>query len=404
MLRRSATGRRDVARVILPLGLHQIFAWGTSYYLLTVLAGPIARDTGWPLTFVTAGISVGLVSSGLVSPFVGRSIQRFDGARVLAAGSLLLAAGLAGMALAPSLLLYLIAWAVLGAGMGGALYDAAFSTLGTLYGVRARGAITTLTLFGGFASTVCWPLSAGLVENFGWREACAIYAGLHLLVSAPLMFFVLPRRALDRAADVPQPEQGPATPAHPALMPLLTAIFVAGSAIFAIVSIHLLTLLRGLGLALAASVALGALIGPSQVGARVVEMAFGVRYHPIFTLVTASALICAGIALLWSDFVVVAVCLVLYGAGNGIWSISRGTVPLALFGAKDFPRHMGRLARAAFLSQAIAPFLGALAIERFDAGASLAALAMLAALNLALVLTLIGVMTKNEARLCDNRS
>ena len=392
MLRRSvATGRRAAARVIVPLGLHQIFAWGSSYYLLTVLAGPIARDTGWPLTWVTAGISVGLVSSGLVSPFAGRSIQRLGGARVLAIGSLLLAAGLACMALAPSLPFYLLAWAVLGAGMGSALYDAAFSTLGTLYGVRARGAITTLTLFGGFASTVCWPLSAWLVENAGWRETCLAYAALHLFVSAPLMFFALPRRAVERTADVPEHEGTAAPPAHSALMPLLAAIFVAGSAIFAIVSIHLLTLLQGLGIALAAAVALGALIGPSQVGARVVEMAFGVRYHPVFTLMTASALICAGIALLWSGYVVAAACLMLYGAGNGIWSISRGTVPLALFGAKNFPRNMGQLARAAFLSQAVAPLAGAIAIERFGANASLGALAVLAAVNLALVLALASI-------------
>ena len=392
MLRRSAaTGRRDAARVIVPLGLHQIFAWGSSYYLLTVLAGPIARDTGWPLTWVTAGISVGLVSSGLVSPFAGRSIQRLGGARVLAIGSLLLAAGLGGMAVAPSLPFYLLAWAVLGAGMGSALYDAAFSTLGTLYGVRARGAITTLTLFGGFASTVCWPLSAWLVENVGWREACMVYAALHLVVSAPLMFFALPRRAVERTADAPEHEGTAAPPTHPALMPLLTAIFVAGSAIFAIVSIHLLTLLQGLGIALAAAVALGALIGPSQVGARVVEMAFGVRYHPVFTLMTASALICAGIALLWSGYIVAAACLMLYGAGNGIWSISRGTVPLALFGAKNFPRNMGQLARAAFLSQAVAPLAGAIAIERFGANASLGALALLAAVNLALVLALAAI-------------
>jgi MFS family permease len=380
---------RNQVRVIVPLGIHQILAWGSSYYLLTVLASPIALDTGWPLAWVTAGFSLGLLSSGLFSPLVARGIVRFGGARVLALGSFLLASGLAGLALSPNLPCYLIAWVVLGAGMGSALYDAAFSTLGNLYGADARRAITSLTLFGGFASTVCWPLSAALVENFGWRGACGFYAAVHLLVSVPGLLAALPRHSGEMGGE------GSPTGAQPVArrkgMLLLTLIFITGSAIFSIVSIHLLTFLQALGFALATAVGLGTLIGPSQVGARVVEILFGARYHPVWTLVTAATLICLGISLLYTELIFPAVCLILYGAGNGIWSISRGTVPLALYGPADYPHIMGRLAKAAFLAQAVAPMVAALAIESFGERVSLFGLASLAALNLTLILLLLSL-------------
>ncbi len=385
------------ARILVPLGFHQILAWGTTYYLLTVLAGPIARDTGWPLTWVTAGFSVGLVSSGMVSPMVGRAIVRFGGSRVLATGSLLLAAGLTGLALAPNLPLYLLAWVVLGFGMGGALYDAAFSTLGSIYGASARSAITTLTLFGGFASTVCWPLSALLVETIGWRGACLSYAAAHLVYSVPVLLLALPRHpTVLKPAHAPDaaPPPGHAPPRRGSML-LLTLIFIGGSAVFSIMSIHLLTFLQALGLPLAAAVALGALIGPSQVGARVIEILLGRHYHPVWTLMTSAFLVCLGIALLFSGFLLPAACLVLYGAGNGIWSIARGTVPLALFGPADFPRILGALAKAAFLSQAAAPLLGALAITHFGENATVLGLAALAFLNLGLVALLVAMTVRH---------
>jgi MFS family permease len=157
--------------VIGALGLVQIIAWGSSYYLIAVLAKPIADDTGWPLTWVIGGTSVGLLTAGLISQEVGHAIQKHGGRPVLVASTMLLAAGLLGLGFAPSLPFFFAAWVVLGLGMGAGLYDAAFGTLGRLYGTEARSAITTLTLYGGFASTICWPLSALLVEQLGWRGA-----------------------------------------------------------------------------------------------------------------------------------------------------------------------------------------------------------------------------------------
>ena len=141
-----------------------------------MLAAPIVADTGWSLGWVVGGVSIGLLVAGLIAPRVGAIIERRGGRPVLAASSLLYAAGLAGIGLAPTLPVYLLAWVVLGGGMGTGLYDAVFAALGKLYGKEARTPITNLTLFGGFASTVCWPLSAFLAESVGWRGACLIYA------------------------------------------------------------------------------------------------------------------------------------------------------------------------------------------------------------------------------------
>ena len=145
--------------VVSALGVAQILAWGSSYYLPAVLAKPIATDTGWSLTWVVGGLSAGLLASGIVSSVTGGLIQRKGGRPVLMAGAVLLASGLTVMGLAPNLPVYFFAWVLMGIGMSASLYDAGFGTLGRLYGKNARSAITSLTLFGGFASTVCWPLN-----------------------------------------------------------------------------------------------------------------------------------------------------------------------------------------------------------------------------------------------------
>ncbi len=315
-------------RLVIPvLGVTQILAWGSSYYLLAVLAKPIASDTGWPPGWVVGGLSLGLLTAGLVSPRVGDSIQRHGGRPVLAVSAVLLSLGLAGVALAPVLPIYLGSWLVLGAGMGAGLYDAAFATLGWLYGQRARTPIATLTLFGGFASTACWPLSAMLVSEFGWRGTCLIYAGIHLVVLLPLYLFALPRDPKRRVATpaehpgdaLPHSRAtGPAPAGSTMLFVLLAAAIMVGSMISTAVSVHLLTILQDRGVALAAAVALGAVVGPSQVGARAIEMLISRYHHPIWTMVASTVLVATGIGALWAGLPLVSAALVFYGGGIGI--------------------------------------------------------------------------------------
>lgn len=375
--------------VISALGVVQILAWGSSFYLLGVLAAPIAADTGWPLAWVFGGLTLGLLAAGLVSPQVGRIIGERGGRPVLALSALFLATGLVVLGLAPSLWVFLVGWLLVGLGMGCGLYDPAFATLGRLYGAEARPAITTLTLWGGFASTVSWPLSAFLLDHGGWRWACFVYAGLQLVVSLPLILTLIPPAPARPvgATDNPAPVVALA-PAERWPFLLMAGVLILGGAIMSLLSAHILTLLQARGVPLASAVTFGALIGPAQVAARVVEMAFKGRHHPLWTLTAAMILVAVGIVMLALDLPLVALALILYGAGNGIYSIARGTVPLALFGAERYAPLLGRLARPGLVAQALAPPLGAYVLAQGGADATFALLAGMALLNVVLVAAL----------------
>ncbi|WP_279356745.1 MFS transporter [Methylobacterium indicum] len=377
--------------VISALGVVEILAWGSSFYLPAVLAGPIAADTGWPLAWVVGGLSIGLLVAAIASPRVGIAIHRHGGRPVLATAALLLASGHVVLGLAPNLAVFLTGWLLLGLGMGCGLYDPAFATLGRLYGAEARPAITTLTLWGGFASTVCWPLSAFLVEQVGWRGACLAYASLHLLVTLPLVLGLIPRAsALPTGPDAGHRDEAPLTSRERRGFLLMAGVLVLGGTVMALVSVHLIALLQARGVALAAAVSYGALIGPAQVGARIIEMANKGRHHPLWTLTVAMVLVALGLAILATGIPAVAVALVLYGAGNGIYSIARGTVPLAIFGVERYPVLVGRLARPGLIAQALAPSLGAVALTYGGADATYGLLLALALANVGLAVALWG--------------
>ena len=379
----TAAGRPR-AVIVAALGVIQIFAWGSTYYLMAVMAGPIAADTGWSTAALSAGLSAGLLVAGLAAPAAGRLIQATGGRPVLAGGMVLFAAGLMLLAAAPNIAVYLAAWAVLGLGMAAGLYDAAFSTLGCLFGRDARAAITQLTLWGGFASTICWPISAWLVEAAGWRGACLAYAALHLCVTLPASLLLLPRRppVAEPAAQGAEGGGGPA-PDLAGLRDLrFLCIVVAGVALSMLVTIwstHFVTLLTAAGHSIAAAIALGTLIGPSQVAARVREMLGRGRHHPIWTMGAASGLVFLGFLGLKLGIPASAT-LVAYGAGNGLFSIARGALPLTLFGPERYAQTMGRLALPMLLASAAAPSIGAAAIALVGPGGTLALLAGAAAL------------------------
>ena len=349
--------------VISALGVVQILTWGSSFYLLSVLAAPMTQDTGWPLGWVIGGLSLGLLVAGLVSPRVGAFIGEHGGRPVLAFASIALALGLTGLALAPNVAAYLAAWLLVGLGMGTGLYDPAFATLGRLYGAEARPAITTLTLWGGFASTVCWPLSAFLIEQVGWRGTCLAYAGLHLAVTLPLVLLLIPQppvRIITRLESAMPTIRLEGRERRAFL--LMAGVLTLGGTVMAMVSVHLITLLQARGVALTSAVAYGALIGPAQVGARIVEMAGKGRHHPLWTLTAAMILVVLGVAMLTAGLPLVGLALVLYGAGNGIYSIARGTVPWPCSVPSATPRSSAGSPRPGLVAQALAPSIGAVVL------------------------------------------
>jgi MFS family permease len=380
------------------LGITLILSWGSSYYLPAVLAVPIAQDTGWPLPWVVSGLSIGLLVGGLASPVVGRIIHRQGGRMVLASGSVLLAAGLTSLALAPSVAAFLCAWVVLGAGMSAALYDAAFGTMGRLYGREARSAITTLTLWAGFASTLCWPLSAWLVEAYGWRNACLAYAALHVAVALPVHLLLIPSAepADDQATATDAGRDRSSSGSTPILIfVLLAGIQTLAALVASTLSVHLLALLQMRGLTAVEAVSLGALIGPAQVGARVLEMLVGRRHHPVAAMTVSIGLIATGVALLALHVPLPGLALILYGGGNGLHTIARGALPLVLFDPRHYSLFLGRLALPSLLVQAGAPTLGAWLLVG-DGTLMLSVLAGAAVVALAFCLLLAGVVRRVE--------
>ncbi|RVT81811.1 MFS transporter [Rhodobacteraceae bacterium CCMM004] len=375
--------------VVSALGVVMIFTWGSTIYLMAVLAVPVAEETGWGLPAVTGALSAGFLLAGLVSPAVGRLIARHGGRPVLAGGCAVIATGLATLAIAPSLPVFWVGWLILGAGMAAGLYDPAFATLGRLYGSAARGPITHLTLWGGFASTVCWPLSAAMLEAWGWRGVAAAYAVVNVAVLVPLVLVAVPR-APARPAAVPETPGAATALVGPeaGLFTLLAAMVVLHGLMVVTMSTWLFAFLQAQGMSLGEAVALGALIGPAQVGARVLEMAGRGRHHPIWTLTASTVAIAGGAILLALDLGLAGAALILFGGGNGLFSIARGALPLALFGPDRYPALMGRLARPGLIAQASAPILGAWGIALAGAAATLGAVAVLAAANLVLLVAL----------------
>jgi hypothetical protein len=375
--------------VITALGIAQILAWGTSFYFPAVFATPIVAETGWSLGIVVGGTSIGLLTAGLISPQVGRIIGARGGRPVLLASSLFYAAGLIGVGLAPALPVYLFAWVLIGIGMGTGLYDAVFAALGRMYGSEARGPITNLTLFGGFASTICWPLSAFMIDHVGWRSACFIYAALHLFIALPLQMAVLraPKKVDTQSiGDAPSvPRETPPIENETTIFALLALVLSIAAGVGSIVVVHLLIFLQARGVDFALAVSLGTIFGPAQVGARIVERIFGNRYHPIWTMIASCTLMAVGLLLLLTAAPALVLVILLYGAGYGISWIGRGTLPLALFGPVRFPRLMGKLAFPSLIVQALAPSAGALFIETSGTNATIAVLTALAFINVLLI-------------------
>lgn len=366
------------AGVVACLGMAQTLAWASTYYLPAILAVPMARDLGTNVPTVFAAFSVALIVSALIGPRSGAAIDRLGGRPVLMATSVVFALGLAGLGMAQGLAGLFAAWVVLGIGMGSGLYESAFASLVRLYGRDARTSITGITLIAGFASTVGWPLSAWLEGQYGWRSACFVWATLHLLIGLPLNAW-LPKAAsaaepavtsADQTAEMQAPAEAPAS--QHAWRPMLILSFVFASTWFisTAMAAHLPRLMQAAGATLATAVLVGSLIGPAQVAARVAEFGWLRQVHPLLSARLASAMHPIGVGVLLVGGPALAPLFgILHGAGNGILTIAKGTLPLVLFGSAGYGARQGWLMVPARVAQALAPFLFGVALDRLQAGA-----------------------------------
>ncbi|WP_158816480.1 MFS transporter [Methylocapsa sp. S129] len=364
-------------KTVLCLGFSQLISWGVTYYLVGGFGALIAADLGWTGDAVYGGFSAALLTMGLVSPFAGRLVDRHGGRRVMVAGSLLNALGCAGLALAHSAPAYYAAWICLGVSMRLSLYDAAFAALARIGGPQARGPISQITLLGGLASTVFWPLGNLLADHLGWRGAVLVYAGFALL-TVPLHLAIPEGQYEDVAPDEAISSPRPLAAGRREILfagSLYALIATLANFLNAGMSSHMIGILTGLGLAASAAVWIATLRGIGQAGARLGEVLFGRRFNPLTLNLVASALLplCfiaglfsgqAGIAALAFAF--------FYGAGNGILTITRGTLPLILFDHGAYGTFVGRLITPSFILSAAAPTIYAFVIGRFgEAGALL---------------------------------
>jgi len=375
-------------RAVPVLGVTQIIAWGTIFYTPVLIVPLIAADRGWSIAFAMGGFSFGLLVAGLASPFVGRAIDRVGGHVVMTVGSLIGALGLALIVHAANAFAYLAVWMVLGIAMAANLYDSAFASLGRIFGGAARRPITALTLIGGFASTVSWPLTHFLLEALGWRGTYLAYAALLALVAAPLHALALPRERhqadLPTTSDLLAPVK--VLPPHGMTFLLVASAFAAYAFVPSGLSAHLLAIFSRAGIDAGTVVWIGALFGPAQVGARLIEFSFGRDLHPLWLARFALAMLLGAFAVLaLADIstATAAVFALMFGAANGLLTIARGAVPLALFGASGYGRLIGRLAGPFLLMQSAAPLVMAFVVERTSDPAALALAAAFAALALA---------------------
>jgi predicted MFS family arabinose efflux permease len=329
----------------------------------------------------------------LVSPYVGRTIDRIGGHVVMGVGSLIGAAGLFLITFASHPLVYMAVWVVLGIAMAANLYDSAFATLGRIFGAAARRPITALTLAGGFASTVSWPATHFLIEGVGWQKTYLIYAAILALVCAPLHAFALPRHKAHTEVPSPAADGKPAAVLSPngAAFLLVAAAFTAYAFVPSGLAAHLLAIFMREGIDAGTVVWIGALFGPAQVGARLIEFTFNRDVHPLWIgRVAVAVLLCAFLMLAFFGFTVAAATAfaLMFGGCNGLITITRGALPLALFGPHGYGRLIGRLAGPFQIMQAAAPLVMAFVVERFSdpwALALAAAFAMTAFICFALI-------------------
>lgn len=347
-------------RLAVVLGLNQLLTWGMTFYLPAVIVTPAANSIGTSHFAILGAFTWALLVTGISAPRVGRWIDRCGGREALALSIIMTAAGQIMLASAYNLPVWYLAWSVIGIGMALGLYDAAFATAGVLFGKDAGPAITGITLFAGFASTVFWSLGAVFIGILGWRGLLLLYSAIQLALNLPMVLLLVPRKTPHPIA-VPHDEMLPHAPRRRRAVAIcLAGFFTIRWFITSAIAVNVLVLLQGVGLARSEAVLVAALIGPGQVAGRILEWSVGSRLDLLLRARCGAMLFPLGAAcLLFGGPISAMAFAVLYGMSNGILTINRGTLPLALLGSQGYATLLGWLAVPVLLAQAGAPTITA---------------------------------------------
>ncbi len=367
--------RRRVLTAVAGLGITQIIGWGTTFSSLTIFGTRIGGDLSLSREAVFSGITIMLLASALVATRVGRFADQKGARPVMITGSLLAAMAMIALAFTQGAATYLLAWILVGFAMPMMLANTALVGLVQIVGSNARQAITGLMLLSGLTGTVFLPLNALLIESIGWRNAYLGFALLHLLVCVPIHALILTRRAPEAASSAPR--SAPDRTLDGILPPdkrfmafvMLTVWSCAEGLIVWGLYMQIIDVFKGMGLSAVAAVTVWAAVGPAQASARFGELMFGGRYSIMTTALLSAGLSCGSFFLILpfgGSIVTAAAFAICLGLGHGFYAIARNTLPLTLFGVREYGTYLGRMMLPQSIINAISPIVFAAMIARFD--------------------------------------
>jgi MFS family permease len=368
------------------LGIAQILLWGCSYFVLSILADPIMKETNWSPQFIYGCLSISILISGLISPKIGRIINNSQKNYILFLSGIIMSLGLITISLSSGKIVYFVGWVLLGIAMGFGLYDALFASLGKKYGKKASGSIIQITLISGFATTVAWPILSYCSTNYGWRNSLLIFAILLIIFTLPVHFFSFAYQQHSKEKNEKKEnkiiiQKINIVPDLKLSFYLLLINFSIGSFLMTGLYVYIIEILKDKGIGLKEAIAIGALLGPSQVGVRLLDLLFP-KKTPIITALISSFAIFISFVLLLLSYKIAFIGVIIFGLGNGMRSILRGTLPLWIFSPKIYAKIIGNLALLPLVAQAATPFLGGLIIQYLGIKSFVYCLCFLAAFNL----------------------
>ena len=349
------------------LAIGQVVAWGVLFYSFAIVVGPMHDGTDWSRPFLNAGLSIGLLLWGICALPVGAWIQRRGGRELMAAASLIGGGGLIALGLVTNPIVYLCLWIPLGISMAALFYEPAFAVVTAAFGSHYRRGITLITLVAGFASTVFMPLAQLAVSTLGWRGAFMALGSLLIVVGVPIHLFGIPKHV--RLAPLKADHRPVTHKVRHWFRELrrditdrrfvgLAIWFTAHAATFSGITFLLVPMLQSESVGAGTYLIAIALIGPMQVLGRIVLASRGDRFSSLLVGRLALTSIALGVVcLLVLPHTLLGLCsfAILYGAGNGVMTIVRGTSIAEIFGRAHYAELNGALAMPIVFASALSP-------------------------------------------------
>lgn len=386
------------------LALTRIIGWGSTFYSPSVLVGALDREIGLNAEIVFGGITILLITGALVAPAIGRILDREGTRRSMCVGAVICALGLGVLSLAQGPVSYLASWFVIGLGHAMSLANTGNVTISQLMGERTRRVIGLMMLITGLASSVFWPLTAALMNAFGWRATLLIFAAMQLVIVLPI-YAAIPRyRHAPAAAPTAAPAASSAgehgsVAAHSrrAAFWLVALAFSASGLVSWGLPLHLITLFQEAGLTQAEAVWVATLSGPATLAARAIDATYGERLpaEKVALLgLLLGPILCLVLPLVPMTITAAAIFVSLFSAALGVISIARATLPLALFGRNGFAVMLGKLTVPQNMTFAAAPLLFAVMVERLGASPTLMISAAIQAIGFAAMFALVRMVAR----------